>query len=124
MCFGLRSLAGTNPGTGLSPIIPGGNCIVIAAPLNKCKDDGSEGDVSGNGPGSGAANSGSGSNSYLNSEECKKPTEKLNKDDKQQLIAFARGTNFDREQLRKRLSSFAGNMQSSSLLNIGGDESS
>ena len=59
----------------------------------------------------------------MNSQECKNPTEKLTNEDKQQLMAFARGSAFDRDQLRKRLSSFAGNMQSSSLLNIGGDES-
>jgi hypothetical protein len=89
-----------------------------------CKDDGSDGDVSGNGYGnSDSSGSGSANNSYLNASECKKATEKLTKEDKQQLIEFARGGSFNREQLQKRLSAFAGNMKSKSLISIGGDES-
>jgi hypothetical protein len=89
-----------------------------------CKDDGSDGDVSGNGYGnSDSSGSGSANNSYLNASECKKTTEKLTKEDKQQLIEFARGGSFNREQLQKRLSAFAGNMKSKSLISIGGDES-
>jgi len=108
----------------VSPIVPGGNCIVAAAPLNSCSGDGSDGDVSGNGPGTSADGNGSGAGnkSYLNAGECKKPTEKLTKEDKKQLIQFARGSSFNREQLHKRLSSFAGNMRSKSLISLGDED--
>ena len=49
MCFGgPASTIGGNPGKGLSPLIQGGNCIVMAKPMPVCKGDGStdDGDVS------------------------------------------------------------------------------
>lgn len=49
MCFGgPASVIGGNPGKGLSPLIQGGNCIVMAKPMPVCKGDGStdDGDVS------------------------------------------------------------------------------
>ncbi|MCD5380636.1 VCBS repeat-containing protein, partial [Candidatus Gracilibacteria bacterium] len=44
-CFGgpASIVAYSNP-PGLSPLVPGGNCIVIAKPLASCSNDGSEGD--------------------------------------------------------------------------------
>lgn len=46
-CFGTTEF-GKLPPKGLSPFVPGGNCIVIAKPMNICQGDGSaaDGDVS------------------------------------------------------------------------------
>lgn len=65
MCFGDNLASGFLPPPGASPFIPGGNCIVAAAPLLGCKDDGSDGDVTTLG---GAATSGDG---FINAGACR-----------------------------------------------------
>ena len=49
ICMGPADIAGKIPPKGLSPFIPGGNCIVMTKPMNVCKGDGSssDGDVRG-----------------------------------------------------------------------------
>lgn len=67
MCFGpnLSSWAWT---LGVSPLLPGGNCINIAMPLLKCGGDGSDGDVSS--VTNASASDSDGGASYVNSESC------------------------------------------------------
>ncbi len=67
-CFGNNVAGGFFPPPGLSPLIPGGNCIVAAAPLLGCKDDGSDGNAASLG---GAASSGDG---FINAGACRKST--------------------------------------------------
>ncbi len=51
-CFGVvPAVTGRIPPQGVSPVVPGGNCVVAAKPLFGCKDDGSDGDVSSQGIG-------------------------------------------------------------------------
>ena len=45
-CFGGPAKAvGNVPPKAVSPLVPGGNCIVAAKPLNACTDDGSDGNI-------------------------------------------------------------------------------
>ncbi len=44
-CFNVVPMvSGRIPPPGVSPVVPGGNCVVAATPLFGCKDDGSDGD--------------------------------------------------------------------------------
>lgn len=110
---------------GASPAVPGGNCIVVAAPLNKCKDDGSDGDPGSTGQAS-SGNSGSGSsnNSYLNANECKQAKPTLSDEDRQKIYAYAGGnlSSYEKAQLVKRVGSIVGNMTSRPLINLGNDD--
>lgn len=45
MCLGPAATAPNLFPEALSPVLPGGNCIVAAVPLNACKPDGSNGNV-------------------------------------------------------------------------------
>lgn len=46
ICFGPNYILGQlGIPKGVSPLVPGGNCIVAAAPLAMCKDDGSDGNA-------------------------------------------------------------------------------
>jgi hypothetical protein len=46
-CYGGPARAvGNVPPRAVSPVVPGGNCIVAAAPLSGCTDDGSDGNIS------------------------------------------------------------------------------
>ena len=57
-CFGGPAMiVGNIPPPGLSPLIPGGNCIVAAKPFFGCKGDGSDGDAGSLGLGMNSDNS-------------------------------------------------------------------
>jgi hypothetical protein len=58
--------------------------------MNSCKDDGSEGDVSGQGQGTSGSSGSTGGKSYLNAEACKKPTETITEEDRKMLIEYAK----------------------------------
>lgn len=64
-CFGvIPFVSGNTPMMGVSPLIPGGNCIVAAKPLSSCKDDGSDGDAGSLGLGIES------NNPYVNANAC------------------------------------------------------
>ncbi len=71
MCFGWPSsiMWNSNP-KWASPLVPGWNCIVAAAPLSSCKSDGSQWNV-GNLGASPISNSNSSQNSFVNSNSCR-----------------------------------------------------
>lgn len=64
-CFGgVSAVSGRIPPQGVSPLVPGGNCIVAAKPLLGCKDDGSDGDAGSLGLGMDT------NNTYVNANAC------------------------------------------------------
>lgn len=87
-CFGVVPAAlGRLPPQGVSPVVPGGNCIVAAKPLLGCKDDGSDGDVSSQG----MANS----DGFFNANSCTPKSEKraLTAGERQLVRQYVRGDN-------------------------------
>lgn len=89
-CFGSNVANGYLPPPGISPLVPGGNCVVAAKPLMSCKDDGSDGDAGSLGLGIDS------NNSYVNANACSKTTGKDNAllpEDKKNLIAYVGGDN-------------------------------
>lgn len=111
MCFGPNMSAYMMP-PGLSPLVPGGNCINIAFPIpGLCKGDGSDGDAGNLGPASswntsGNAQGGRGNgsdNSFVNAESCDQDpaiTQAQNEADAAAMVTDARaylasrGSNF------------------------------
>ncbi len=90
-CFGVVPAAmGRVPPQGVSPVVPGGNCIVAAKPLLGCKDDGSDGDVSSQG----MANS----DGFFNANSCTPKTEKrpLTTSERSYVRSYVRGSTNDK----------------------------
>lgn len=85
-CFGVvPAVMGRVPPQGVSPVVPGGNCIVAAKPLLGCKDDGSDGDVSSQG----MANA----DGFFNANSCKPKTNlrPLMNTERQLIRSYVRG---------------------------------
>ncbi|MDD2566021.1 MAG: VCBS repeat-containing protein [Candidatus Gracilibacteria bacterium] len=74
ICFGgPAGTMGKLPPKGVSPLVPGGNCIIAAKPLVGCSDDGSDGNVSSQGIiNTSSANNGN-SNKFFNASSCTSP---------------------------------------------------
>lgn len=106
VCFGPANIAPNAFPKSISPILPGGNCIVAAKPLNSCKADGSQGNVRTLRPAStSVASSGSGGISgasnptFINAQSCRTPDTRpqtLSGDDRSDINAYLGG---DRERL-------------------------
>lgn len=89
-CFNsLPSVTGKIPPQGVSPLVPGGNCVVAAKPLMGCKDDGSDGDAGSLGLGMDS------NNSFVNANACVKPSGNtiLLPEDRKNLLSYVRGDN-------------------------------
>ncbi|MCP4523052.1 MAG: hypothetical protein GY828_02425, partial [Candidatus Gracilibacteria bacterium] len=66
-CFGsTASVAGYANMPGISPLLPGGNCVVVAKPLSSCENDGSDGDPGSIGFPSASSGGGRGSSNNTN----------------------------------------------------------
>jgi hypothetical protein len=111
---------------GVSPVVPGGNCIVAAKPLDGCKDDGSDGNIDDLGTSDG--------NGTLNAASCKngKTSDTITANEQRKIADYVKR----RESLGSNDSSFVSdiirNMSGRSglripsrpLLSIGGRSSS
>jgi hypothetical protein len=85
-CFGpVAAAVGRIPPPGVSPVVPGGNCIVGAKPLLGCKDDGSDGDFSSLGY--------SNQDGFLNANACVPTSSKreFTKEEKSWIEKYVRG---------------------------------
>lgn len=89
-CFNsIPTVTGRLPPQGVSPLVPGGNCVVAAKPLLGCKDDGSDGDAGSLGLGMNSSDS----TSYVNANACVKPSGNtiLLPDDRKNLVKYVGG---------------------------------
>lgn len=93
-------LSGRIPPMGVSPVVPGGNCIVAATPLLGCKDDGSDGNIDDLGISDG--------NGTLNAASCKngKTADMITEDEQKKIADYVRR----RESLGANDTSFVGDI--------------
>ncbi len=84
-CFGGTSaVTGRIPPQAVSPLVPGGNCVVAAKPLLGCKDDGSDGSFQ---------DMGSSDNGTLNAGSCKNATssDTISPSDQAKIRSYVQG---------------------------------
>lgn len=84
-CYGgPAKVTGNLPPQGVSPLVPGGNCIVAAKPLAGCADDGSDGSIS---------ELGSTDNGTINANGCKakSSSETLSETDRSNIKKYLNG---------------------------------
>lgn len=84
-CFGGTAMVtGRIPPQAVSPLVPGGNCVVAAKPLLGCKDDGSDGTFQ---------DLGSSDNGTLNAGSCKNKdtTATLSESDRSMIKSYVSG---------------------------------